>query len=69
MASLSPQGERVVLALLAEQYAELVELREALRAEQQRHEVTREALTAATTALSTAATVAAPDETPAAPPG
>lgn len=30
MASLSPQGERTVLALLAEQYDEIIELRIAL---------------------------------------
>lgn len=33
MASLSPSGERAVLALLAEQYSEIVDLREALAAE------------------------------------
>lgn len=33
MASLSPKGERAILALLAEQYSEIVDLREALAAE------------------------------------
>lgn len=38
MASLSPTGERAVLALLAEQYAEIVELRIALSNERRRVE-------------------------------
>lgn len=51
MASLSPQGERAVLALLAEQYTELVTLRETLTAERHAHQLTREALTAMTEAV------------------
>lgn len=34
MAHLSPEGERATLALVAEQYATIVELRDALAAEQ-----------------------------------
>lgn len=41
MASVSPPGERSILALLAEQYATIVDLREALAAEQQAHAATR----------------------------
>lgn len=41
MASLSPEGERTVLALVAEQYATIVDLREALATEQHAHAATR----------------------------
>lgn len=44
MASVSPQGERAVLALLAEQYAEIIELRLALAAEQQQRAAAQAAL-------------------------
>lgn len=41
MAHISAEGERATLALLAEQYATIVDLREALAAEQQAHNATR----------------------------
>lgn len=44
MASLSPQGERAILALLADLYAQNVDLRAELEQERAAHEATRDDL-------------------------